>query len=144
MNDHEPKQIDGVCCQYCINFEQPLCPVQTASPWSRWGNWCNAYHPNPNMPEARPLPDAKDPDPDCQAKQETINKLRDTVQMNNHTADYLIAKCDRLRTALAGLVGGSDDESLGVIEWQVKRGRGFTANRTTIVTAIKAMRDTKP
>jgi hypothetical protein len=70
MNDNdEPKQIDGVCCQYCINFEQPLCPVKTASPWSRWGNWCNAYHPNPNMPDARPLPDAKEP---CQEIKDEI------------------------------------------------------------------------
>ncbi len=50
------KMVNGVCCQYCIKFEQPLCPVKTASPWSRWGNFCNAYEHNPKEPQARPLP----------------------------------------------------------------------------------------
>ena len=48
--------LDGVCCQYCKHFEQNECPVKTASPWSRWGNWCNVYEPNPDEPEAKPFP----------------------------------------------------------------------------------------
>ena len=87
---------------------------------------------------------AKDICPDCQAKQETIDKLRDTVQMNNHTADYLIAKCDRLRTALAGMVGWRDDESLKVIEWQLKKSNEFRVGGVAAFSAIKALRETKP
>ena len=49
------EMIDGVCCQYCVHFDKGDCPVKTASPWSRWGNWCNCYRPNPNIPEAREL-----------------------------------------------------------------------------------------
>jgi len=48
--------LDGVCCQYCKHFEQNECPVKTASMWSRWGNWCNVYEPNPDEPEAKPFP----------------------------------------------------------------------------------------
>ena len=51
-----PIVLEGVCCQYCIHFEQDTCPVDRASPWSRWGNWCNVYTRNPDEPEARPLP----------------------------------------------------------------------------------------
>ncbi len=50
------KIFDGVCCQYCIHFEQPSCPITMASPWSRWGNWCNMYDPNPNETEAKDIP----------------------------------------------------------------------------------------
>lgn len=51
----EPKIVSGVCCQYCIHFEQSSCPISTASPWSRCGNFCNAYAPNPKYPDAKPL-----------------------------------------------------------------------------------------
>ena len=47
--------LNGVCCQYCQHFETSECPVQTASPWSRWGNWCSEYQPTPNEPDARSL-----------------------------------------------------------------------------------------
>ena len=46
--------------------------------------------------------------PDCQAKQETIDKLRQTIQMANHTADYLMGQRDRLRKALEGMVNWTD------------------------------------
>jgi hypothetical protein len=55
MDNSEPKLVNGVCCQYCIHFEQSSCPISTASPWSRWGNWCNVYSPNPKYPDSRSL-----------------------------------------------------------------------------------------
>jgi hypothetical protein len=83
--------------------------------------------------------------PDCKAKQETIDKLRDTVQMNNHTADYLIAKCDRLRTALVRIMGGDDTARLDHIEAMFSYwGIDFIINRERGMEAIKALRETKP
>lgn len=41
----------GVCCQYCIKFEKSACPIKEASPWSRWGDWCSQYEPNPDEKE---------------------------------------------------------------------------------------------
>ena len=55
-NDSGSGLLEGVCCQYCKHFEQNECPVKTASPWSRWKNWCNCYEPNPKNTEAKPLP----------------------------------------------------------------------------------------
>ena len=51
--------LKGVCCQYCIHFEKTSCPIQNASPWSRWKNWCNEYEPNPDEKEAKPFPFAE-------------------------------------------------------------------------------------
>jgi len=97
MNNHEPKQIDGVCCQYCAKYLHIDCPVKTASPWSRWGNWCNAYHPNPNMPEARPLPDAKPTShlPDCDVNDHNpdgISKPCNCFAHIPHQPEHLYAK----------------------------------------------------
>lgn len=48
--------VQGVCCQYCLKFEEHSCPVKTASPWSRWKNYCSEYAPNnKEYPEALPL-----------------------------------------------------------------------------------------
>lgn len=33
----------GMCCEYCLKMETSECPVKTASPWSRWGNYCNEF-----------------------------------------------------------------------------------------------------
>lgn len=52
------KLLDGVCCQYCIYFEKPECPIKEASPWSRWGNWCSEYQPNPSEPSALTINEA--------------------------------------------------------------------------------------
>jgi hypothetical protein len=58
LNASEPavssaRMLKGVCCQYCAHFEQDECPVKIASPWSRWGNWCNVYEPIPDKPLPR-------------------------------------------------------------------------------------------
>jgi hypothetical protein len=140
MNNSEPKQIDGVCCQYCIKFEQPSCPVKTASPWSRWGNWCNAYHPNPNMPEARPLPDAKPTShlPDCDINDHNPDGIRkpcncgsgfnpDCPATEHHEKPTTCPDCNdkqatinRLRKAL------------------------FSITEESVVAAIEVLRETKP
>lgn len=44
--------LPNVCCAYCLKFETGECPVKSASPWSRWGNWCNEYERNPEMSAA--------------------------------------------------------------------------------------------
>jgi len=31
------------CCEFCIKLEKPACPVKSADPWSRWGNYCNEF-----------------------------------------------------------------------------------------------------
>ncbi len=41
-----------ICCESCQHAESPICPVREASPWSRWGNFCNKYEPKPGCPEA--------------------------------------------------------------------------------------------
>lgn len=51
-------QQKGVCCQYCIKFEKSACPIKEASPWSRWGDWCSQYEPNPDEKEAVMLEEA--------------------------------------------------------------------------------------
>lgn len=51
-------QQKGVCCQYCIKFEKSACPIKEASPWSRWGDWCSKYEPNPDEKEAVTLEEA--------------------------------------------------------------------------------------
>ena len=50
MNENEkklnkaPDPIEsGMCCEYCLKQETSECPVKTASPWSRWGNYCNEF-----------------------------------------------------------------------------------------------------
>jgi len=53
--DPKPKILVGVCCALCRWFELPGCPVSSASPWSRYGNWCNVYEPNPGMPDAKTI-----------------------------------------------------------------------------------------
>jgi hypothetical protein len=45
-----------------------------------------------------------------------------------------------LRKALAGLVGGEDEEYLGVIEWQLKSGRGRWVTGPTALAAVAALR----
>lgn len=35
--------MNRICCQNCEKHEKPECPVKTADPWSRYGNWCNEY-----------------------------------------------------------------------------------------------------
>ena len=35
--------LNGVCCAFCADFEKKECPVVTASPWSRWSNFCSEY-----------------------------------------------------------------------------------------------------
>lgn len=35
--------IDGICCELCIKNSQFDCPIQTASIWSRWKNFCNEF-----------------------------------------------------------------------------------------------------
>lgn len=35
--------IAGICCEYCIKQETNDCPVENASPWSRWNNFCSEY-----------------------------------------------------------------------------------------------------
>ena len=51
--------IKGVCCQYCTEFEKHSCPVKSASPWSRWGNFCSAYNPNKkSFPDALTIVEA--------------------------------------------------------------------------------------
>jgi hypothetical protein len=82
--------------------------------------------------------------PDCNDKQETIDKLRDTVQMANNTADYLMAKCDRLRKALVGVIGGGDDDWLDSIACQVKNGKTLYIRELVALTAIDALRETMP
>lgn len=47
--------LKGVCCQYCCKFETNECPIKTASNWSKWGNWCNEYEPDPTQKDAVPL-----------------------------------------------------------------------------------------
>ena len=40
--------IVGLCCEYCIKHETNDCPVDNASPWSRWANFCNEFVDNKN------------------------------------------------------------------------------------------------
>lgn len=50
----------GVCCEYCTKCEKDACPIQTASPWSRWKDFCSAFDPDRNEPNARSLPEKGD------------------------------------------------------------------------------------
>lgn len=50
--------LDGVCCEYCAKIETPACPVQTASPWNRWKDFCGEYTPNLNEPSALTIEEA--------------------------------------------------------------------------------------
>jgi hypothetical protein len=50
-----PLILEGVCCAYCLWFDTQQCPVQDASPWSRWQNWCSSYTPNPAESDAKAL-----------------------------------------------------------------------------------------
>jgi hypothetical protein len=51
--------LEGVCYQFCVDFESNGCPITEASPWSRWGSWCSEYTPNKELyPEAKPLEEA--------------------------------------------------------------------------------------
>jgi hypothetical protein len=35
--------LQGVCCEFCRKKETDECPVTSASPWSRWKNFCSEY-----------------------------------------------------------------------------------------------------
>jgi hypothetical protein len=50
--------LEGVCCAYCGKFQTGACPVQTASPWSRWKDFCGEYTPNPDEPYALTIAEA--------------------------------------------------------------------------------------
>ena len=50
--------LKGVCCAYCVKFETGACPVRTASPWSRWKDFCGEYTPNPDEPCALTIAEA--------------------------------------------------------------------------------------
>ena len=34
---------EGIACVLCSKQEQSECPVKTASPWSKYYNFCNEY-----------------------------------------------------------------------------------------------------
>lgn len=34
---------EGICCEFCKKQESSLCPIESASPWSRWKNFCNEF-----------------------------------------------------------------------------------------------------
>ena len=47
--------VEGVCSAYCVHHEKLECPIKVAFSWSKFGNWCNLYAPNPKIAEAKPL-----------------------------------------------------------------------------------------
>lgn len=34
---------DEICCEYCTHQLERDCPIKDASPWSKWGNFCNNF-----------------------------------------------------------------------------------------------------
>ena len=35
--------IEGICCELCSKEGTSACPVESASPWSRWVDFCGAF-----------------------------------------------------------------------------------------------------
>ena len=66
---------------------------------------------------------AKEPCPDCKTKQKQI---------------------DKLRKAMAGIIGGVDDDWLDSIACQVKNGKPLYIRELVALTAIDALRETQP
>jgi hypothetical protein len=66
---------------------------------------------------------AKEPCPECKAKQ---------------------AQIDKLRTALVGVLGGGDDDWLDSIACQVKNGKTLYIRELVALAAIEALRETMP
>jgi hypothetical protein len=38
--------VEGICCEHCVFFEHPLCPVSSADPWSRHKDYCGNFKSN--------------------------------------------------------------------------------------------------
>jgi hypothetical protein len=47
--------LDGVGCIYCDKYESKRCPIISASPWSKYKNFCSEYRPNRNDNQALSL-----------------------------------------------------------------------------------------
>jgi hypothetical protein len=72
--------LKGVCCEFCRHVRTDDCPVEAASPWSRWKDWCSEYAPNLEIAEARSIEEAVSADlKEQQRKREAWQEQVDRV-----------------------------------------------------------------
>lgn len=70
----------------------------------------------------------------------TVEECRGVIRRMEKRREKDLEMIGVLRKALAGLVGGEDEEYLGVIEWQLKSGRGRWVTGPTALAAVAALR----